>query len=111
MSRYFGRDLFFNKEEFYEDTFDKRDVNGINQYATPILQHPTKQQIASLRIINHVWKTGDRYYKLAFDHYGDSRLWWVIAWFNKRPTEADVSYGDVIYIPQPLDKILNYLGV
>lgn len=111
MSRYFGRELFFNDNELYEDTFDKREVNGINQYSTPTLKHPTKQQISSLRIINHVWKTGDRYYKLAFDHYGDSRLWWVIAWFNKRPTEADVKYGDVIYIPQPLDRILSYLGV
>jgi hypothetical protein len=111
MSRYFGREIFFNSDSFYENTFDERDVNGVEQYSTPVLQHMTKQQISSLRIINHVWTTGDRYYKLAFDHYGNSSLWWVIAWFNKKPTEADVSYGDVIYIPHPIDKVLSYLGV
>jgi len=111
MSRYSGREIVFNKDEFYEATFEEREVSGIRQYVTPELQHPTREQIASLNIINHVWKTGDRYYKLAFDHYGDSRLWWVIAWFNKRPTEANVSYGDVIYIPHPIDRVLSYLGV
>ena len=111
MSRYSGREIFFNSNEFYESILDKRRVSGVEQYATPVLDHATRQQIASLRTVNHVWKTGDRYYKLAFDHYGDSKLWWVIAWFNKKPTEADVSYGDIIYIPHPIDKVLSFLGV
>ena len=111
MSRYFGREIFFNSNDFYENIFEDREVNGIEQYSTPVLQHITKEQISSLRTISHVWTTGDRYYKLAFDHYGNSSLWWVIAWFNKKPTEADVSYGDVIYIPHPIDKVLSYLGV
>ena len=111
MSRYFGRETFFNSDEFYESTFDERAVSGVKQYATPVLQHITKKQISSLRTIGHVWVTGDRYYKLAHDHYGNSSLWWVIAWFNKKPTEADVDYGDVIYVPHPIDKVLNYLGV
>ena len=111
MSRYSGREIVFNSDPFYEETFDKREVKGVEQYVTPVLDHPTRQQIASLRTITNVWTTGDRYYKLAFDHYGDSKFWWVIAWFNRRPTEADVSYGDVIHIPHPIEKVLIYLGV
>jgi hypothetical protein len=111
MSRYSGRTIVFNSNEFYDEVFREREVNGIKQYTTPQLKHPTQEQISSLRTIGHVWKTGDRFYKLAHDHYGDSRLWWLIAWFNKKPTESDLSFGDVIYIPHPLDRIMSYLGV
>lgn len=111
MSRYSGREIFFNSSEFYNDEFDKRNISGLEQYTTPVLDHASRQQIASLRTIGHTWVTGDRYFKLAFDHYGDSKLWWVIAWFNKKPTEADVTYGDVIYIPHPIDRVLGFLGV
>lgn len=111
MSRYFGRTKFFNQEDLYEDTFSERDVEGVRQYTTPNLKHINAKQIASLTVINHVWKTGDRFYKLAHDHYGDSTKWWIIAWYNRKPTESDISYGDIIYIPHPLDKVMSYLGV
>jgi hypothetical protein len=111
MSRYDGRKIYLNDDDFYEEMFEERGVNSIRHYATPTLDHPSAEQVSSLNTIPHVWKTGDRYYKLAHDHYGDSRNWWIIAWFNKLPTEASIKYGDVIYIPHPLDRILNYLGV
>lgn len=111
MSRYSGRKIFINKEEFYSSLLDSRGVEQTRQYATPKLIHASPEQISNLNTIPHLWKTGDRYFKLAHDHYGDSRLWWVIAWFNKKPTESNVSFGDVIYIPHPLDRVLNYIGV
>ena len=111
MSRYFGRNKFFNQKELYEDMFAERNVNGIRQYTTPKLRHITKKQIASLTVVSHIWKAGDRFFKLAYDHYGDSTKWWVIAWYNRKPTESDASLGDIIYIPHPLDKVLIYLGV
>ena len=54
---------------------------------------------------------GDRYFKLAYEYYGDSKLWWVIAWYNQKPSEADVKNGDTIFIPLPLDKVLSALRV
>ena len=109
MSRYLGRKTFFNNEDMYESTFREREVNGVRQYATPVLEHPTNQQIKSLNTIPHVWKTGDKLFKLAHDHYGDSTKWWVIAWFNQKPTESHFSLGDVVHIPHPLNRVLTYL--
>ena len=111
MSRYSNKNTVINNDEFYKSFFRKRRVKSIRHYPTPVLKHVTQAQISSLNSIGHIWTTGDRYYKLAHDHYGDSRLWWILAWFNKKPTESDVNYGDVIYIPHPLDRILMYLGV
>jgi len=38
-------------------------------------------------------------------------MWWVIAWFNKLPTESHIKLGDVIYIPMPLNEILKIYGL
>lgn len=90
---------------------DKRDVDYIQQYNTPKFVYPTAEEMSTLNVIRDVWKMGDRYWKLAYKYYnGRSDLWWVIAWFNKRPTEGGLKTGDVILIPTPLDRILEIYG-
>ena len=110
-SRYGNKEAFRNIMEEFEGVFEERGVKHIRQFATPTLRHPTQKDINSLTRIGHTWKVGDRYYKLAHKHYGDAKLWWVIAWYNKKPTEAHVKLGDTILIPKPIDKIIRYLGV
>ena len=110
-SRYGNKKVLRNSLEEYEKIFEERGLNHIDHFTTPTLRHPTQQNINSLTRIGHVWRLGDRYYKLAHKHYGDANLWWVIAWYNKKPTEAHVYVGDTIVIPLPLDKIIRYLGV
>jgi hypothetical protein len=80
-------------------------------FSTPILEHPSYEQIMRLNMIGHTWEHGDRLYKLAQQHYGDPKLWWVIAWINQKPTEAHIMIGDVIRIPHPLDKVISFLKV
>ena len=72
---------------------------------------PTKEQVKKLTIVQHVWSVGDRYSKLAAKHYGDPKLWWVIAKYNMKPTDAHVSLGDNVYIPLPLSEIIKIYGV
>ena len=106
--RYEAREKIFNDYDLYKKVRKKRDVNSITHYNTPIMPAPTEEEEFSLEIIEHVWKLGDRYYKMAHQYYGDAKLWWVIAWFNRKPTEAHASLGDVLEIPFPLEKILEY---
>jgi nucleoid-associated protein YgaU len=108
-SRYDNRRLIKNDLEEYESFFEERDINYIVQYNTKSLRYPTVDQISNLTRVQHVWKVGDRYYKLASQFYGNPRYWWIIAHYNKKPTEADLTVGDIIYIPTPLEKILNYV--
>jgi len=110
-TRYSGRKITRNKNKLYKKFFEDRNVNFIRQFRSPELAYPTPEQLRQLTIINHIWTTGDRYYKLAFDYYGNAKYWWVIAWFNKKPTEGHLKLGDLILIPTPLDKILNYYDV
>ena len=83
----------------------------IVQYRSPVLDYPTKEEFRDLEYARHIWTIGDRFYKLAYQYYGDSRYWWAIALFNKTPTENHVTLGQTIFIPQPLDRVLLYCGV
>ncbi len=101
INRYSGRTKKVSNGGLYTDHLEARGRSFIRHYSTPILRYPTDQEKKTLIQIGHIWKTGDRYYKLADQHYGDSRYWWVIAWYNKKPTEAHLSLGDSVYIPTP----------
>ena len=110
-TRYNNRQITRNKNKLYKKHFEDRNVTQIRQFRTPELSYPTPDEIRQLNVLTHVWKTGDRYYKLSFEYYGSSKYWWVIAWFNQKPTESHVKYGDVVFVPSPLDKLLNLFDV
>ena len=61
----------------------------------------------SIETIDHAWKYGDMYWKLSSFYYGDPEFWWVIAGFNKKPTEAHNKIGDTIKIPIRLSDALQ----
>jgi len=106
MNRYDDRLVYRNSNELYERMFDDRGVRFIRQFGTPRMRYPASQQLAELETIQHIWKTGDRFYKLSSHYYTSPEYWWVIAQFNKRPTEGHLTPGDVIYIPLPLELTL-----
>jgi len=108
-SRYDSSRPFINDEDLFEEFFEERDLRYIKQYGTGIMRHPTVADRASLQRIDHIWKLGDRLSELAHRYYGDSTLWWVIAWYNQRPTEAHFKIGARIRIPLPLDRVLAIL--
>tara|TARA_Y100000310_G_C20008251_1_gene501703 strand:- start:193 stop:489 length:297 start_codon:yes stop_codon:yes gene_type:complete len=93
----------------YREQIEARNVKVIDHYNTPNMMYPDFSQMKKITTIKHVWSIGDRYYKLAHKHYGQAKLWWLIAWFNKAPTESHLSLGQVIKIPTPLVAALSYM--
>ena len=92
VDRYIGRRVLKNDAETYEDIVSDRGVPFVSHYKTPRLRHPTVAERQNLTRIRHVWKSGDRYWKLATENYGNPKYWWVIAWYNKKPVESIVSF-------------------
>ena len=111
ISRYEGRTKAANTNEMYKDYFDRKGQKFFKQYVTGMLSYPTEKQIESLDLVYHTWGMGDRYEKLASEHYGDSRLWFIIAWFNKKPLEQMAKPGSVIYIPKPMERVMDYMDI
>tara|TARA_Y100001938_G_scaffold69128_1_gene95925 strand:+ start:395 stop:733 length:339 start_codon:yes stop_codon:yes gene_type:complete len=110
-SRYNKSRKIFNNTEYYEPLRKSRDLKEVEQYATFPLANPTVSQRASTVTNTHIWKYGDRLYNLAHQYYGDTRYWWVIAWWNGYCMESQIKTGAVIYIPLNLEEALPALGV
>ena len=108
-NRFRHRLKIINSAEQYEEAFEERNVKFIKQYSTPIMSRITPKQRASLSKIKHIWKYGDKFYKLAAKHYNDPKLWWVIAWYNTTPTEAHLKPGDTVRIPFPIERIYKIM--
>ena len=107
-SRYKKIDKFDNTSEEYDEVFEDRGVKGIVQYETKTIKTLSPAQRRRIKTTNHVWKSGDKYYKLAHEYYGDPTYWWVIAQFNFAPTEAHLFEGRLLKIPLSLEEILRY---
>ena len=107
-SRYKNRQKITNNRSFYSEFFKERKVSLINQYITPKIPFMKTEDRGKINSIPHIWGIGDRYYKLASQHYDDPTYWWVIGWYNQRPLESDVTIGSVIYVPTPLDDVLTF---
>jgi len=108
MSRYDTAKKGINDNEFYEEFREDRNVKRIEQYRTPvypILTANVRRRFTSLR---HVWTTGDSYWKLASKYYGDPKLWWVLAWYNEKPTESHIEVGGIVLIPTPVEEVISY---
>jgi hypothetical protein len=109
--RYKNQRVFVNDTESYKRYLKKRGAKHIKQYSTPKMFYPSDAQASrGFNTINHIWGVGDKYYKLADEFYYDPAMWWVIAFYNQKPTEFHVKLGDVIYIPTPLESILYNIG-
>ena len=111
VSRYESRDLFLNDHPAFEIYLRDRGVKFIRQYSSPAGSYPTIEQIQTLSLVSHIWRSHDRYDRLAERFYNDPEMWWVIGWFNKKPAEFLLKPGDIITIPMPLEHILDFFEV
>jgi len=99
-----------NNIDFYRELRERRGVKQLQHFSTPRLRQPTLRDRVDIKTSTYIWKYGDRFYNLAHQYYGDTRYWWVIAWWNGIPTEAEAITGDVLEIPLDLQKTLIALG-
>lgn len=109
MSRYTRTETEIDDSEYYKPI--RRGKKILSFHETPKMKNPSASQRATTKTSMHIWKYGDRFYKLANDYYGDVRFWWVIAWWNGIPTEAHLLGGELIRIPIDIQEALKILGV
>ena len=109
-NRLSNREIFKNMNILYDEKFKQKDLQRINQLDTAHIIFPSNESLASLSYDTRVWQVGDRLHKIAYQTYGDSRYWWVIAQFNKKPTDHHFKVGDIFYVPLNLEEALNSFG-
>ena len=107
MSRYNNRIIAINDNASYSEIINKKDARHIRQFTSPELNDISLLDRGNLQRTSIFWKQNDRLWKLAAQYYNDPTLWWVIAWYNQKPTEAHFQIGDTVVIPSPIQKILE----
>ena len=111
MSRYINRHTVENTQFTFRRLMNRRNKTAILHYRSPTYSKPEDEALQKeVSLQYHEWKVGDRYWKLASVFYGDPSFWWVIAFYNNKPTENHVAPGDVLQIPMPLDKAVLLTG-
>lgn len=110
MSRYSKRRRALNDVYQDDELFENRGVKSIEQHTTPRLSDPTQEQLDEIPYEIHYWVPGQRFFKLAQQYYGDHRYWYIIARFNNKPTEAQITEGEKIKIPTNLQVAVEVFG-
>ena len=98
-------------DEKYDYLFENRSNKIINMTAMKQINAMTDAERSAVDTRRYTWRTSDRYWKIAERFYGDPRLWFIVAYFNKAPTEFHVSAGQSILIPTSPRFILEKLGI
>jgi hypothetical protein len=110
-SRYDKRRIFNNGRLIYYDYIIDRGAPGfIRQYVSPLFHQISQGDYNNLSVAEELWTMGDSLSKLAGKYYGSGTYWWVIAYFNNKPTDAHFKVGDTVYVPTSLTDALATIG-
>ncbi len=103
------RDILINDHPLYKEKIRQRGVPYFRHYSKMKINYVPAEDMGALTIVDHIYVTGDSLSKLAFDYYGDTSYWWILAAFNKKPIDNLIKLGDTIHIPFPLEEIAYLL--
>lgn len=109
MSRYKNSRIAINKNEMYSDVFEEKGVKKITQFRTYSFKKVPQEVLDSIQTESYIWKYGDTYWALASKYYSDPNLWWIIAGYNRKPTEASIKLGEMIKIPLSVSQVMQVL--
>jgi|TARA_R110002124_G_scaffold185931_4_gene353462 nucleoid-associated protein YgaU len=113
MSRYSPSDLsaLSSNDERYDYLFENRDAKIVYMLAMAQMSALSDKDRKSLNTRRYTWRSGDQYWKVAQKFYGDERLWFIIAYFNKAPTDFHMQAGRDILVPVSPQLVLERLGM
>ena len=100
--------IITNDDQAYRDFFNRTGEESVRHYALTLLGDPSLESyLGDTSILQHIYVVGDTLSKIAHKYYGDPMVWWVLAWFNGKPTDFHCVIGDTINIPFPLEDAIT----
>tara|TARA_B100001248_G_C27382366_1_gene457705 strand:- start:1823 stop:2179 length:357 start_codon:yes stop_codon:yes gene_type:complete len=108
-SRYGLRRTRANENPLYKRMMQDRGIKKINHYRSPRFAILSDEFVSNIDYQVVYWSSTSKFWKLASEYYGDPTLWWVVAYFNKMPTDFHPKVGDLIYIPTQWEVVYNAL--
>lgn len=110
-TRYKNRRIKYNSNILIKKILDEKNISFVKHYSSPNIKIPSYLDKVKIRTISQVWKRGDKLSKYAEKYYTDPELWWIIALYNNKPTDAHFKIGDIFYIPTDLNNFFQYVEI
>lgn len=110
-NRYRNRKTKYNFNKLIQKVLDKKNVSSIRHYTSPNIKNATYLDKINIKTLTEIWKRGDRLSKYAEKYYMDPKLWWIIALYNNKPTDAHFTIGETFYIPTDLNNFFEYVEI
>lgn len=96
-----------NEDRIYGKFMDKIGTKKVDHSSIILFGNPVDSEfLKKIRVSKHIYAASDRLSKLAHKYYGEAELWWVLAWFNGKPTDFHCKIGDIILIPTPVEEAI-----
>lgn len=101
-----------NASSTAKSLLEKRGLSEIDFYNFLKLRSPDPegdQEFADLHktVETRIFSMGSSMYKYSYEYYGTIDFWWVIAWYNNRPTDSHFKIGETVEIPTDLDRAVE----
>ena len=103
--------ITINKNEMFKQISDRRILEEITILSANEFRPVSEEFKDSLSYYEHEWRRGDKFYKLAYDFYGNIDYWWIIPLFNNKPTEFHYKAGDMVLVPIEIELLLSEYGL
>ena len=96
MPKYLNHGTSINNTRLYKQMLKDRGILSIQQFRT---KYFNKVNLSSFQPQTHICRKNDKLIRLSNSFYGDGKYWWLIGYFNQKPTDAHFEIGDKIFIP------------
>ena len=104
MPKYYYEKKIIDKSTPYEPLLNDRDLKYVDLYTEGI---KIKIDYSKISYRKHIWSKSDNLFRLANTYYNDKNMWWIIAFYNQKPTDAHFTIGEEIYIPVRPNDVLS----
>ena len=103
------RSVVINDTNLREKIHDRKFVDQVKILTRTPHNDISREEIREEWIFHkqEMYSLTNKMYRLAHKHYGSPDYWWVIAWYNNKPTDSHFAVGDPIFVPFPLDIVIS----
>lgn len=111
-SRYNNREtiVLSSDDEIHRKKILARNAKRVFIHSTAVYNFDDTEKDIDFSFEEIYWSNGDRLHKLSYKYYNSVEYWWVIGFFNQKPTDSDYSVGDLVLIPTPLEEAMKFMG-
>lgn len=96
MPEYVNQTSNLNNDSLYKQVMKDRGVLSIQQFRTKYFKNVDLSKYSTTK---YIWKKGDNLFKIANLFYRNRKYWWLIGYFNQKPTDGHYEIGEEILIP------------